>query len=80
MGYQFRRRTIEITFDPTDLVFSCRPEGSDTTSCLPVQRLTKAYLRGELTAFLKLPPYQLALPFTIDDWRSLEYIRVLTTP
>jgi hypothetical protein len=46
VGYQFRRRTIEITFDPTDLVFSCRPEGSDTTSCLPVQRLTKAYLRG----------------------------------
>jgi hypothetical protein len=80
VGYQFRRRTIEITFDPTHIVFICRPEGSDTTICLPVQSLTKAYLMGELTTFLKLPPYQLALPFTIDDWRSLEYVRVLTTP
>jgi hypothetical protein len=48
--------------------------------CLPVRHLTKAYLMGELNSFMKLPPYQLALPFTGDDWRALEYARVLASP
>ncbi len=32
---------------------------------------------GELGHLLALPLYQLALPFTHEAWRQLEYTRVL---
>ncbi len=80
VGDPFRRHTIEIRFDPDRITFVCQPEGSDATMCLPVRNLTKAYLMGELNSFLKLPPYQRALPFTGDDGRALEYARVVASP
>jgi hypothetical protein len=32
---------------------------------------------GELADLLALPAYQLALPFTHEAWRQLEYTRTL---
>jgi hypothetical protein len=50
----------------------------ETTITFAPQGLTKTALMGELGHLLALPVYQLALPFTHEAWRQLEYSRVLT--
>ncbi len=46
---------------------------------IPPQGLTKTDLMGELGMLLSLPAYQLALPFTHEAWRQLEYTRTLAS-
>ena len=82
-GYQYyvgtalRGRTIELRFEPTQGCFLGQPEGSTTTTAIVPQGLRKTDLMGELGHLLALPAYQLALPFTHEAWRQLEYIRRL---
>jgi len=82
-GYQYylstalRGRTIELHFDPTQGCFIGQPEGTDTTFTLTAQGLSKTELMGELASVMVLPAYQLALPFTHQAWRQLEYARTL---
>ena len=78
MGRRFARRSVAIRFDPRSAALLCQPEGSEETLQLPVQGLTKAELMGELAALQALPIYQLALPFSLEAWRQLEYTRILT--
>jgi hypothetical protein len=78
MGRRFARRSVAISFDPGSAALLCQPEGSEETLQLPVQGLTKAELMGELAALQALPIYQLALPFSLEAWRQLEYTRILT--
>jgi hypothetical protein len=40
---------------------------------VPAPGLTKADLMGELALMHTLPTYQLALPFSPEAWRQLEY-------
>jgi hypothetical protein len=40
---------------------------------VPDPGLTKADLMGELALMHTLPTYQLALPFSPEAWRQLEY-------
>jgi hypothetical protein len=49
----------------------------ETTITFAPRGLTKTDLMGELGYLLALPVYQLALPFTHEAWRQLEYTRVL---
>lgn len=56
------------------MAFICQPEGSEEV----VQVLTKAELMGELAALLALLIYQLALPFSLEACRQLEYAHNLT--
>lgn len=49
----------------------------ETTITFAPKGLTKTDLMGELGLLLALPVYQLALPFTHEAWRQLEYTRVL---
>jgi hypothetical protein len=58
--------------------FLVQQAGSDMTLTITPQGLTKTDLMGELGQLLALPMYQLALPFTHEAWRQLEYTRVLT--
>ena len=74
-----RGRTIELTFDPIQGCFIGQPEGIETTSTLALQGLSKTELMGELGGLLALPAYQLALPFTHEAWRQLEYARTLAS-
>jgi hypothetical protein len=64
--------------EPGSAALLCQPEGSEETLLLSVQGLTKAELMGELAALQALPIYQLALPFSLEAWRQLEYTRILT--
>ena len=64
---------VAIRFDSDGMALICQPEGSQETLRLPVQGGTYAELMGELAALQALPIYQLALPFSLEAWRQLEY-------
>ena len=64
---------MAIHFDPDPPAFVCQLEGSDELVRVPALGLTKADLMGELAAMQTLPTYQLALPFSLEAWRQLEY-------
>jgi hypothetical protein len=82
-GYQYylstawRGRTIELHFDPIQGCFIAQPEGIETTITITPQGLSKSELMGEMAEVLALPAYQLALPFSHQAWRQLEYARTL---
>jgi len=57
--------------------FSGQPEAIATAITIAPQGLSKTELTGEMASVLALPAYQLALPFTQDAWRQLEYARTL---
>jgi hypothetical protein len=82
-GYQYylstalRGRTIELHFDPIQGCFIGQPERTTTTFTLAPQGLSKTDLMGELAGLVALPAYQLALPFTPEAWRQLEYARTM---
>jgi transposase InsO family protein len=77
LGTQCHGRTLELSFDLLQGCFVGQPEGSDTAYTIVPQGLTKADLMGELSDFLALPAYQLALPFAQEVWRQLEYAHIL---
>jgi hypothetical protein len=51
----------------------------EATITIAPQGLTKTDLMGELGHLLALPVYQLALPFTHEAWRQLEYRGILSS-
>ena len=82
-GYKYylsttlRGRTRELTFDPIQGTFLGQPEVSATIITIAPQGVTKTALMGELANLMAVPAYQLALPFTNEAWRHLEYARSL---
>ncbi len=69
---------MEITFDAQHCVFLANVIGTTKTIALPPQRMAAPDLMGELSHFLALPSYQLALPFSQEAWRELTYTQMLT--
>jgi hypothetical protein len=78
LGTTRRNQMLELHFDADQGCFLGQPAGSETTITFAHQGLTKTDLMGELGRLLALPVYQLALPFTHEAWRQLEYTRALT--
>ena len=77
-GLALARQTLEITFDPQAAEFSILlPDGSQSLRLTPLG-LTKNDLMGELCPFLSMPVYQLALPFSVAEWRQLILANDLT--
>ncbi len=77
LGTTWRSHMLELRCDPAQRAFIGQPEGSTTTITIAPQGLTKTDVMGELGQLLGLPAYQLALPFTQEAWRQLEYTRTL---
>jgi Helix-turn-helix domain len=77
LGTTWRNQMLEVRFDATHGCFLGQPAGSDITLMIAPQGLTKTELMGELGHLLALPVYQLALPFTHEAWRQLEYTHAL---
>jgi transposase InsO family protein len=71
-------QAMEITFDTQHCVFLANVIGTHKTIALPPQNMTVSDLMGELSKFLALPSYQLALPFSHQTWRELTYTQLLT--
>ena len=70
---------LALRFDANQGCFLGQPAGSEITLTIAPQGLTKTDLMGELGHLLALPVYQLALPFTHEAWRQLEYAHNLTS-
>jgi transposase InsO family protein len=78
LGTSLRNQMLELHFDATQGCFLGQPAGSETILTFTPQGLAKTDLMGELGHLLALPAYQLALPFTQEAWRQLEYTHALT--
>jgi transposase InsO family protein len=78
LGTSLRNQMLELHFDAIQGCFLGQPAGSESILTFTPQGLAKADLMGELAHLLALPSYQLALPFTQEAWRQLEYTHVLT--
>ena len=78
LGKRWARKDVHITFDSTDqhVVFYA-PDG-DLSRRLPIKGITKTELMGELGPLAQLDQFQLALPFTWDDWRALQLCELLS--
>jgi transposase InsO family protein len=78
LGTHLRNQMLEVHFDALQGCFLGQLAGSENILTFAPQGLTKTELMGELGHLLTLPAYQLALPFTQETWRQLEYTHVLT--
>ena len=78
IGKPLRGQALEVTFDLQHTVFLANVIGTNKTIALPPQGLTVSDLMGELSHFLALPSYQLALPLSHEAWRDLTYTQMLT--
>lgn len=78
LGTSLRNQMLELHFDATQGCFLGQPAGSEIILTFTPQGLAKTDLMGELGHLLALPAYQLALPFTQEAWRQLEYTHALT--
>ena len=79
LGKAWIKKEVEITFDPTDrqLAFYA-PEGG-LRKRRPIQGLSKEELMGELGPLVNLHGFQLALPFTWNEWRVLRLCETMVT-
>ncbi len=77
LGKHVAKLSVAIHFNADPLAFLCQLEGSEELVEVPAQGLTKAELMGELATMQTLPTYQLALPFSPEAWRQLEYANSL---
>ena len=63
-----------MTFDSERALFRAQVAGLTETIEIIPRGLTKAALMGEASAIAALPVYQLALPFTHEAQRVMDYI------
>jgi hypothetical protein len=74
VGYDWRPdQYIEITLDPQSTQYVCR-SSSDEEKRFPT-RITKKHLMGKI-APTQLPAFQLALPFSWNEWRTTFYCQL----
>jgi hypothetical protein len=71
---KYRGRAIEITIDSERALFRGQVAGLTETIEIIPRELTKAALMGEASAIAALPAYQLALPFTHEAQRVMDYL------
>lgn len=76
-GRKCAKSTLEITFEPSRLEFVCQKPGTNEVRRFAAKGLTKTDLMGELAPFVRLPVYQLALPFSLEARRKMELARML---
>jgi transposase len=78
LGCRFNRQSVHITFDPQTVEFVCLLPVDTPLLRLKPLGLTKLDLMGELTPLVSLPVYQLALPFSLAQWREISLANELT--
>lgn len=63
------KQQVEITFDPNDLQFVVYSAQGKQLKRLFPKGITTDHLMGEMDPLANLPAFQLALPFSWQDWR-----------
>ncbi len=76
LGHAWQRAEVTVTFDPADRVLVCQAEGHPELR-KPLLGLAAEDLMGDLDQILALPFFQLALPFSPDDWKQLFLVTTL---
>jgi len=71
LGRTWARDEVEITFDSTDRHLLFRAQDGDRTKRLPIRGITPTDLMGEMGPLAHLNQFQLALPFSWDEWRVI---------
>lgn len=69
LGCDWKEKDVEITFNPQDQHLAFYAPDKDETRCLSIKGISKTELMGELGPLVNLDHFQLALPFTWDEWR-----------
>ena len=69
LGVTWSRESIEIAFDPDAQLLIFRSADAERRIRLPLQGISTITLAGELGPLVNLDHFQLALPFTWDEWR-----------
>jgi hypothetical protein len=74
---KYRGRAIEVTFDPEWALFRGQVAGVAEPLQIIPRGLSKEALMGEAGTIAALPVYQLALPFTHEAQRVMDYIPLM---
>lgn len=69
LGVTWSRESVEVTFDPADRQLVFRSADGKQEKRLPLQGVSTTDLMGEMGPLVNLDHFQLALPFTWDEWR-----------
>jgi transposase len=77
LGVTWSREAVEITFDPIDQHLIFHSENGERTKRLPLQGVSTVDLMGELGPLVNLDHFQLALPFSWDEWRLIRLCETL---
>lgn len=71
LGRAWTKQQVEIMFNSSDQRLIFRSADAQQTKRLPIQGITVQTLMGEMGPLVNLPMFQLALPFTWDEWRVI---------
>lgn len=69
LGKDWIAEDVEITFDPTDRHLVFRSPKMDEPKRLPIKGMDKTALMGDMGPLVGLDQFQLALPFTWQEWQ-----------
>jgi transposase InsO family protein len=78
LGRRLAGAAVEVTFDHETGMLLCQPENKPIAVAVPIQGLTIAELMGEFAGIIRLPVYQLALPFSAIAHRQQSYAASFT--
>jgi hypothetical protein len=78
LGRSWIRQEVEITFDPEQRQLSFHAQNGQRMERRLIKGLTPMELMGEMAAFAALDRFQLALPFSWDEWRMIRLCETFT--
>jgi hypothetical protein len=71
LGRAWAKQQVEITFDASEQLLVFLSADGEPIKRLAIQGITPEILMGEMGPLVDLPVFQLALPFTWDEWRVI---------
>jgi hypothetical protein len=77
LGMTWSRESVEVTFDPADGQLVFRSADGERKERLPLRGASPTDLIGEMGPLVNLDHFQLALPFTWDEWRQARLCETL---
>ena len=77
LGVAWRGESVDIAFDPQDKQLIFRSADGEQRKRLPLKGVSVINLMGEMGPLVNLDHFQLALPFTWDEWRVIRLCEIL---
>ena len=77
LGVAWKREQVGITFDLADKHLVCHSADGEQEKRLPLKGISVTDLMGEMGPLVNLDHFQLALPFTWDEWRVTRLCQTL---